>query len=92
VGEGTVKWRETHQRCNLYTTFSPGEFVTRHFKVLFSTQGASVIKYLLLDLDLVSNARYLIRHIHQASEEDMMHDIADLIYKRFLKGKAPPLE
>jgi hypothetical protein len=22
--------------------------------------------------------------------EDMMHDIADLIYKRFLKGKASP--
>jgi hypothetical protein len=24
--------------------------------------------------------------------EDMMHDIVDLIYKRFLKGKAPPQE
>jgi hypothetical protein len=24
--------------------------------------------------------------------EDMMHDIADLIYKRILKGKAPPQE
>jgi hypothetical protein len=24
--------------------------------------------------------------------KDMMHDIADLIYKRFLKGKAPPQE
>jgi hypothetical protein len=24
--------------------------------------------------------------------EDMMHDIADLMYKRILKGKAPPQE
>jgi hypothetical protein len=29
---------------------------------------------------------------HAQVTEDMMHDIADLIYKRFLKGKGPPPE